>query len=435
MTSPPKSLFEKKLLLMIGCVIYAALFCWGYINILVPLNSYYGLIYVEPSLRDVWIVSIFALIPVSYLPIDIDKPSKLVIWLIYIIAYIPICFVRAFWGIADMNAYYLFLFYVCFGLFLVRMITLFPQFKIKRIPVSGALFNGVIFFLFLIINLLVLSNFGFIAKIVSLSEVYAQREQYKTTLGDMGNYLAYLIPICSNTLNIYFLSNGLIRKNYLLTTVAILSQLIIFSITGLKSVLFSIPFTFIIFYFFTKVKPQGLQMLKVFIYILIGIIFLNFLNIFDSSANLFLRRFMTMQGQLTSYYFDFFSTHPKCYLGYSFLKKMSSYRYLTPPSEFIGFEYLGREGMHANVNFFADAFSNFGVVGIMLYSLLLGLILWIYDSISKQLDLKIACILASVFALNVINTSLLISFVTHGFLFTIAFSYFFPTQELKLSHE
>lgn len=212
---------------------------------------------------------------------------------------------------------------------------------------------------------------------------------------------------------------------------AIASQLVIFSITGLKSVLFMIPFSLIIYLIASKKKPSGTFFVSVFVGILLFVIFLNQINFYVYPATLVLRRVLTMQGQISFYYFDFFSSHPKALLGYSIFRELSLYPYVGPPSTFIAYEYLDKKDMYMNANFFTDAFANFGLLGIIVYSMLLSGILWVYNSITKNIDIKISFALCAVFAFNIVNTSLLISLLTHGFIFTMAFLYFSPRDTLE----
>ena len=89
----------------------------------------------------------------------------------------------------------------------------------------------------------------------------------------------------------------------------------------------------------------------------------------------------------------------------------------------IGQVYFEKDTMYANANFWADAYANFGYIGVLLYSSLLSWILWIYDSVTSKKNFLVSSLMIMIFSLNICNTSLFVSLLTNSFLFTILLMY------------
>jgi hypothetical protein len=70
--------------------------------------------------------------------------------------------------------------------------------------------------------------------------------------------------------------------------------------------------------------------------------------------------------------------------------------------------------MDANANLWATAYSDLGFPGMMLFSLLLGAILNLFDTLTGDLDLGFACMLIVFPSMILANSGLLTSLLTQG---------------------
>ena len=101
------------------------------------------------------------------------------------------------------------------------------------------------------------------------------------------------------------------------------------------------------------------------------------------------------------------------------------------PGFLIGDVYFHNPAGNANANLWADGYANAGFLGIIIITLLLMLLLWIYDSISKKKDLRVALLLIAMPAYAITNTSLLTSLLSHGWLPALLLMWYFPISNHK----
>ena len=129
---------------------------------------------------------------------------------------------------------------------------------------------------------------------------------------------------------------------------------------------------------------------------------------------LFIHRMVIIPGVVTGYYYDFFSHHPFEMLAHSILKPFLSSPYREAPAFVIGRYYWSSAKMDANANLWASAYSDFGFLGMLFFSALLGIVLNLYDKLSENLDLRFACMVIAFPTMILANASLLTSLLTGG---------------------
>ena len=80
----------------------------------------------------------------------------------------------------------------------------------------------------------------------------------------------------------------------------------------------------------------------------------------------------------------------------------------------IGSAYFS-EGTNANANIWADAFANFGFAGIVGFTLVIGLFLWIADGLGQWRDARVAGPMLAIAGLSLANAALFTTVLTLGF--------------------
>ena len=88
--------------------------------------------------------------------------------------------------------------------------------------------------------------------------------------------------------------------------------------------------------------------------------------------------------------------------------------------------------MGANNGIYADAFMNFGFIGLIFWAILLIIILKLIDSITKNKDIRMT---VSAIALPVIfltNSAFLTCLLTHGLLVSLIVLYLLPKERSKM---
>jgi hypothetical protein len=133
-------------------------------------------------------------------------------------------------------------------------------------------------------------------------------------------------------------------------------------------------------------------------------------------------------GINTKYYFDFFTDHPFVYLGHGVFKRWVEYSYHLPPPFLIGEVYFGDANLSANANLWADAYANFGLVGVFGYTAVLAMALVFVDTVAQGVarGLAVAGLAQSAFSLS--NTALPTVFLTHGLLLATVLIAFMPAE-------
>ena len=88
--------------------------------------------------------------------------------------------------------------------------------------------------------------------------------------------------------------------------------------------------------------------------------------------------------------------------------------------------YRGTPSMYANKGLWSDAYSNLGVLGIIIMPFVTIVTIKLIDSVSKEINIRLiigAIISCTMF---LIGSNLSVFFITQGFLFTCIAIYLFP---------
>jgi hypothetical protein len=280
---------------------------------------------------------------------------------------------------------------------------------------------------------LIISKFGIHLNLSGLSDVYDLREKYKDS---GGGAVSYAIAWQSGVINPLVMAYGLVLRKPSLVIAGLAGQMIIFSITGQKSIFFSLLLNIVLLILLSRKKRNfGMSMLY-------GATIFSALCVFIDSflddmvfVSLFVRRMILTPGLLTGYYYDFFTNNPKVYLGHSIFKSFVDYPYMLKPVYLIGKQYMGSDSMAANANLWADSYANFGFIGIFVFTLILGTVLWLFDSITRHCEYRIKCLILGIPAFALSNAALLTTLLTHGIFLALALAYILPGVEKKEEDE
>lgn len=421
---------SSRLKLIMGSVIYIAMLILIYVVVISPRYAYQGFIYHQPTAIYAVISFFLAIIPSCWLPIQFHRPSQIVHWLLYLFVYIPAVIIPLFTLSMDPIKILIYSTVLFFSFWMMRLMQNLPLLIIPKVNLKQSHFTILVFLLSAIFYAKVFSVFGFHFNLVALDEVYDVRSEYKDQLQQSGKLVAYAILWQANVLNPYFIARGLVKKNLWLLFFGIFGQLLIYSTTGWKSVLFS---SLLIIFLLMTLKSNGKKFGKIILFGFSTLMVVSFLQyvIFTSDflASLFIRRMIITPGLLSGYYMEFFSSHPKAFLGHSILSHFSKYPYNYPPPNLIGYWYFGSPSTSANANIWADSFANFGLIGVLLFSIVASFVLWLFDSVSQFTDKKVASLLIGIPAFSLTNSALLTGLLTHGILLAILIVYLSPSKK------
>ncbi|MEH6962216.1 hypothetical protein ABEX35_02360 [Priestia megaterium] len=421
---------SNRIKLIIGVIIYIFLLNVSYIYLISPNFSYFGYIYIKPSNLTIIIGFIFAIIPASFLRYELERPSEIIHWILYIMVYIPTMFIPNYTinHYVD-NQFILFQIFLLASLVIIVITSKIRLLKIPKIQMRFKNYIIIMTVISIIFYSIIIYTFGLNFKLVSLNEVYDVREMYRS---QVNRFAGYAINWQSKIVNTLFIGLGVIEKNLLFVVLGFIGQLFIFSTTGQKSVLFSFLLIIgILISLKNKGKKFGLTIVYGFIVLILITSAVDIMNSTASLTSLFIRRMIVTPGLLTGYFYDFFSSHPKVFLSQSIINPFMDYPYKDLPPFLIGEHYFGKPNMAANANLWADAFANFGLIGLLIFSFVLGIIMWIYDSLSTDSSFLVSCLLISMTAWSLTDTALFTSLLTHGILFALIINFIKPIKLRK----
>lgn len=251
-----------------------------------------------------------------------------------------------------------------------------------RVPVPGRLFFS---FLVILAVLLFVYVFGGLVVGGGLSRlnfnfynVYEVRESYNESrlplFGYFVSWVAYVI-------NMGFLIFFFVKRKYVGIFAVLLAQVLIFGMTNFKTFLF-LPFVILSVLWivgrfnFERIVLFGASAVVVVLTV-IG---------FSGEAMGFgiARRLFFVPSALHTLYFDYFSMNPLALMSGSGIGRLLNAPYEQSAVFVIADEFWGRE-FSPNVGWLGAAYANFGVLGVVLFSLLLAVYLKVADSIAGRL--------------------------------------------------
>lgn len=426
----------NRLVFIAGTVVYFLALGLSYAYLISPTFGYLGAVYRPEGTGVILVSAVLALLPSVWVPVQLDRPSQVIYVLLYLMVMVPTLLVGTLAGVFSLSRILLFgtLLIVVFGA--LQFIYRVPTLDLPKVVETSTGFWLILAAFAIGLYGILIAKYGVYTQIPSFSDVYTQRGEFRRVVSGVG---AYLFFWTAKAINPFFLAKGYVDRSLPLFTIGILGQLWLFALSGLKSVLFSFLLLGAIL---IALWRDGQFFGNWVVWGLVGIIGLT--SAVDTylgatiTSSLFVRRLLVVPGLNTAFYFDFFSTNPHVFLGHSILDWAVTYPYETRPAMVIGDAYYGHVqgpiNMSANANLWADAYANFGVLGILLFTAILGGFLWTVDSVAKGVSLKISTLLLAYPAYMLVNTKLQTTLLTHGLILVFAILYILPRRTNSDDH-
>jgi hypothetical protein len=259
---------------------------------------------------------------------------------------------------------------------------------------------------------------GLSLRFVALADVYDVRAVYKEEVQGGSGLLGYLLSGQANVVNTAIMARGITSRNVPLIAVGVIGQLMLYSGTGFKTILFSFPAVLVIAVA-TRVsggraRAAGLAYVVAPVALMIVAAAADELQGGIVWTSLFARRFLITPGVLTSAYVDFFGEHPPAVFGRSFLRWWVDSPYDRSIALEVG-QYLQPGGaLAANANLFADGFANLGHIGVIGTGVALLAFLRFVDHTARDLPLAVAAMVMVMPSITLSNTSLPTAMLSHG---------------------
>ena len=249
---------------------------------------------------------------------------------------------------------------------------------------------------------LMMASFGLHLHYVSIENTYSVRAEFTATLSRAPHLVAYAIGWQAWVINPFVMAMGLRSRRVSWVLAGTAGEFAIYSITAFRSMFFAVGLLIYLLWAMRSNKAFGTRLAGSWTAIFMGTGALQLLGYGLIPISLVGERMTGMPGLLTGYYYEFFSSHPQVHLGHSILKSLVSYPYAVEPPYLIGSLYFPN-AINANANVWADAYANFGYIGIFCFTLLLAIVLWLYDSMAVDRDMRLAALVIGLPAFALAN--------------------------------
>lgn len=406
MVSLSISRLERKSAFYLAAIVFRLSLELSYVYFIHSVFEYEGYALDWDGLKYIESWVIFGIL-LSNFPKKLNKPSD------YLMVYMLFSFIvplLIFYSYANYPRYHLYLVLLC-----VVLIMYFRTGRFIRIPTINkgwALGNFLLVFIVLMATMWMVYQDGFRYFNLDLSKVYDYREDVADKLEQ--GVMSYIIVWASKVAGPVLLAICLWKRKFFLAALVIALHVVWFGISAHKGVLFYPGLVLSLWYWFRRTRALAIVAI---IYFSIVLGCLAFYLLFNEVAigSMFIRRVFFVPARLTFVYYEFFSDNPFVYWSQTFGSLFVDYPYELNTGKLIG-DYLGT-GAAANNSFFATGYMHAGVVGVVIYGVLVGLLMRLIDSIAQDRIpawLAVSAIIVPAQAL-IISSDLMTSMLTHGF--------------------
>ncbi|MBE9906803.1 O-antigen polymerase [Enterococcus casseliflavus] len=411
---------KKNISVFLFLFVYIVALITSYLYFVSPLFSYMGL------RTDVNMYKLFlGLVAIVFIYFLIDKNNKAsnqLSYLLFINSVIPGLIIG---GLANYS-YKFYSIYISAYFLLYLLLKILPTLKIKTIRLSyfseDYFIYGLVFITFLILSYQVFISGGPDLRAFSSDDLYELRSEL-----NLSGVMAYLINWLGKLFIPILLVYAIYYKKPILAIVAVLFQILLFSTTGQKTLLFSIALIVIgIFLVRINYWYKGLPLFYTFCLLVSAIFYTFFNSIFG--IGMFSVRQSALPQYISSKYIDFFAQNQYLNFSEGMIGSLFNIKevYSIPIANIISGNMLVNE----NTGFISDAFSNGGYIAVYIFILLAVFLFKYMDSLthsSKNGGFYVCLMLYPIIFLN--DSSLLTLLLTHGLFLLLIYMYLLRSLE------
>ncbi len=386
---------------------------------------YYGFAYDFNYIRCViaYILSIMIFILIGKSWNKYQQFSKTILEFIFFANAIP-CLLLYIYMPADFI-----LMLITFYVFLIIFDLIIPEihFKVSK----GAkkfhlnLIISMVFALFFLVTVYVWARYAHFNIQISILDVYDTRLEARTY--SMLPILSYILSMAENIFPLIAVI-CLEKKKYFMLFLCVAGQFLKFSISAQKSTFFLMVFGIGIYY----VVKSGKDLMKCTAVAFCAGGFLGIIEKFVFNTTIiidtFYRRILMIPALLNYQYYEFFRDN-----GFDFYRQSIGKlfglqsKYSLSLAFTIGSKYHNAS-MRANNGLFSDAYSNLGILGMILIPFLIILVLKIADGGTNRIPKQIWAVSALQFYFSFVGAGFFTALLTHGVLLVILLFYMMNEQ-------
>jgi hypothetical protein len=405
-----------------------------YVDTIAPAFYYLGYTHRAPDPLSYATICVLGGLLAALMPLALQRPSQMVLWLHFVVATAPSMLIpqystaisheQAFlFGVLVAVSWCMVIFLCSGGVSVGRKLALHRQPHVGGLvwPLLGGWSVLVLFYLFVILRLP--------PQLVALTNVAPLRLSFRVVLGQNSAVLAYALLITSNVVHPALILRGTQQSGKRYLFLGITGQILLYSITGYKMVLLSVPAILGLAWWSHRGKHYSGGHIQLGITILMAVAYaVQLISGYTALTLIFVTRMIVTPGLLSAAYVGIFSVKPEVRWSYSFMSWLFRYPYADQPAYLVGAAFSGSAQTSANVNMFADGYMNLRWAGVTIECLVFVVILWTIDGVSKGLPLAVPAAICLVPTIALTNSSIFTSITSHGFLAAIVVLALLPRE-------
>ena len=390
-----------------GALVFIAVLQWAYTAHFSPVYAYAGLIDAHPPAASLLVVTALTALPAVWLPLSAARPSTIVLWALYVAGYVPAATVPIFLE-GDLGRVLPFLLALIGSMAILGAIVRVRPPPLRAPYLSVTTFTRVLVVLASLCALYIVATFG-VHALPSLSSVYATRAQFAAAQASTAAG-GYIVPWAANVIDPMLMALGVARRRADLVAIGLLGQLLVYSNTGYKAVLFSVAVVPAVYFVISRASRwYGPLAVLATAAVIAGTVAVS-----AGGAPLALSsRLFATSGHVSWSYYDYFSSHTQYHLSHSIFNGVLTSPYSVDPPLLIGSVYFN-QGTDANANLWADAFANFGFAGIVVFSAICGAVLLALDAAGHRRDPRVVGPAMAIAGLSLGASGVLTTMLTQG---------------------
>jgi hypothetical protein len=402
------------------------LILWAYVQYVEPVHGYFGF-YWNPSCIKIIEGGLVVAIVSYLLQKNFNKPSDILLHIHFLLPILPMC---VLYGARSEPREFLYL--TLLGFLIIMALSRFSRIKpVHFASVSLSLIQrGLLVIAWLIIASIIAQG-GLAYLNFDFSRVYEIRTSAAQNLPGIYGYISALN---SKVLLPFSLLLAVVCKERVLAILAFSGSIMMFGLTAHKAPVF-IPIMVVGVYY-----VLGRKNIIIFLGLgFSGLVGLSVLGdyiggIFSWFGSLILTRTYLIPAHLNFLYYDFFLFNPftlwtDSKVSFGLIDPI----YNIDVTRLIGWAYYDNTKMIGNTGWIGSGYANGGVVGMMLYSIIIGLLLSTLDGYSNYIDRRIlvATIMPPLFTLFT-SSDLPTAFFNHGIILALILFTIFPDPPPKI---
>src|SRR4051794_27070674 len=216
---------------------YALLLAAVYASDIVPTYRYAHLIDAAPDRQAILVATALAVAPALWIPVSARRPSTVLVWVLYLIGYVP-AIVIGLYLTGDLGHVLPYDLALLASMAILGLLLRLPPLPLAVRGLSLTGYTRLIVGLAALCLVYVAAPFG-IHRPPSLSAIYETRAEFATAIpSSLGG--GYIVPWAANAINPTLMALGIARRRWGLVVLAVVGQVLIYSVTGYRTTLFSI---------------------------------------------------------------------------------------------------------------------------------------------------------------------------------------------------